>query len=101
MRIATVIYNPQNIRHYQINYPWLADNETLVGANVAITPNDGLFTVSLIGISMDNKAILITANGTGGPVEGTEYIFECGVETSLGQLNYDKIHFIMDSAGCG
>lgn len=101
MLIGNVVFNPQNIRRYQVNYPWLASSETISSCSATVLPNDGLFSVDNLVVSPDGKSLLYFATGQGGAVTGDTYTVTISVTTSDGQVNYDEVSYFMDPRGRG
>ena len=109
MIAARPVISPTDQRYYHIHYPWLLDNEVITSCNVTINnpPSDlvGLFTLSG-AIDVGDTAIILKSNvslGPEPPVEGTEYVVDISVMTTIGdpiddkhQVNTDQLIFIID-----
>ena len=102
MIAARPVISATDKRYFHIHYPWLLDGEIITSAIVTINnpPSDeiGLFTMSGT-IDVGDTAIILKTNVSPGidpPVQGTEYVVDVTVMTSLDQMNTDQLIFIID-----
>lgn len=93
MLVGRVNLSPTQKRIFRINYPWLRDGETVVTAVPEVEPNDGLFTVTDLIISVAGDYVQFKASGNGVALNGSEYSVTITADTSDGQTNDDCIAY--------
>ena len=99
--IGRVRTTTDTVRFLQIQYPWLAANETLDTVDVLVEPQGGgynpltPFIIDLVVIETNHKSIRFRASGG---EKGGLYKVEFTVTTSLTQQNEDCLEFTVDEA---
>jgi hypothetical protein len=102
MLISREILEPKAERIYEFTFPWLADGETITTVQHTIEDDDGIFAIDQLiiirpeAVKIQFKAI---AGATGENI-AEEYAVRFLVTTSLGQVNYDIVRFIIQEGGC-
>lgn len=110
MIIGRPVIRPTDQRFFHIHFPWLLDGELIDTALVDVIPpppppgieyeegEEPTFTLSGT-IDIDQKTLILKTNPVSGvtpPLQGTEYIVDINIMTTLEQVNQDQLIFIID-----